>query len=514
MRDMEKKFANNIIGKWLKNHEEMYEKLEELIDTDLYASEIYTDITKNFIKTQKSIKTYAELSKEIVGGLKKEQGFEGCIKDEKRYKLVESLRSAIYDDGYCALKIEEFAKLFKALVESFSSVMNRGKIAEKMGISANDIALISGGKERKPSVKEQKSILNTFYDLCFDPLKNEIAEFTNERELLETLLGRDLCIHERRFYDIYFYYCANKNKEMEELSKLSEIRLVDLHKIVEGILKINPYPYYPQKLHHLSCIMLERSDMIVPKDQLDRIDRWYVGILKQKHLDDDLKWENEEKEDDEKQRIKEAGDWFIKIPDIFKDFVYEYACAQSEADINNAYFHDYIKNHGSMAFSDFYNHRKLILYVIRAFKRAPAVVRQNLLEFLHLNVTISLPAPSYEKYPRIVWYPDSRRIFSECAVFSFFMSTFTKSHTLSDMFRDAPKNTGTVDRNDYLWGKYEDSYVLAKVGLDHLNKVIDFTATDWLIAGYIEAAIANKYPLDAIFEILEIGFYEEDYNGI
>lgn len=478
------------VKNWRTNHDEMHAALEALIDSDQKVNEIYVRIYDNYYMTGTALRNYTNLPKHVVADLQNDISVSGIkLSDKKRRALVEYFRSVIYCGNYCALTRDEFSQLFGMLIVKFSSVVKKHEFAELSGLSANDIARILNGTKNLTAA-EQKDILTYFHRLCYDALNNEMDEFSAVRELLETLLGKRLCPHSKRFYDIYFSFCDDADGEMVELALLSGIRLEDVQKIFNG----DDLIYYPFSVHALFRIMLKRSEQNEILEKLDDADSWcyYRSLAEKPEYYNEFERERKSKE-------KAASNWFVTLPDMLKDIVYEFAVMQTVAATCRWLAAQKDNYMCEMSVSQEIHGRKdkleLILDIIELFRCLSDDKKNQLLEYLHSNIVIPLPVPISRQQKK----ENDRH--TECAVFSFFLSSLVVNDTLSKKYQNAPINN-TFEGTIYMKDRYRSALSMVFAGPPFLKEMLDFTAAEWQLAGYIEAAIVSNFPIAKIFDQL------------
>ncbi len=502
---------DEFVKSWRINHEEMHAALEELIDSDKKVNEIYVRIYDNYYMTGTALRNYTNLPKHVVADLQNDISVSGIkLSDMKRRALVEYFRSVIYCGNYCALTRDEFSQLFEMLIVTFSSVVKKHEFAELSSLSANDIARILNGTKNLTAA-EQKDILLHFHSLCYDALKNEMEEFTAVRKLLETLMGEHLVPREKKFYDTYFSLCDDINFEKFVLSCQSCIRLEDLERILDDV----NYTYYPMELQNLARVMFNRSRYIIPKN-LHTENVEYLKTFIEQNVYDDFETEDNYWEITRKVAEQRICDWFITLPDVLKNIVYEYAQRQIASIAEGWYFDGYIVTYANEVnrYYEYDNKLTLICDMIEMFRALSIDKKSEILDCLHKSIAIPFPAPSYKCRSKDNKCDNSEKAFSECAVFSFCMSYITEDGTLSDKYSNAPLHN-TFDDMLFARKNYKNVQQLMHVNKsDFLMKMLHFTSDEWQLVGYIEAAIVKDYPLSELFCMLGAEPCDLEYDDI
>lgn len=501
---------DEFIKNWRTNHEEMHAALEELIDSDKKVNEIYVRIYDNYYMTGTALRNYTNLPKHVVADLQNDISVSGIkLSDKKRRALVEYFRSVIYCGTYCALTRDEFAQLFGMLIVKFSSVVKKHEFAELSGLSANDIARILN-VTKNLTAAEQKDILLHFHNLSRDALNNEIEEFSVVRNLLETLMGEYFVPRDKRFYNIYFSLCDDIYFEKFVLSCQSCIKLEDLEKILDDV----NYTYYPIGLQNLARVMFNRSIRFKP-ELLHSDDEKYLRSFIDKNTYNEYEYEEEW---EFIQKVEEQGvcGWFLSLPDVVKNIVYEYAQRQIASIAEGWYFDGYIVTYANEVnrYYEYDNKLTLICDMIEMFRALSIDKKSEILDCLHKSIAIPFPAPSYKCRSKENKCENAEKAFSECAVFSFCLSYITEDGTLSDKYSNAPLHN-TFDDMLFARKNYKNVQQLIHVNKsDFLMKMLHFTSDEWQLVGYIEAAIVKDYPLSELFCMLGAEPCDSDYDDI
>lgn len=473
-----------------KYHDEMHENLECIVNLDdsdeafEEMSYVIEEIKENFDVTYQDLLKYTGLSKNYF------PSWESILYADKnqRYKIVRYFRSVLYSGKFFCIPKDKFGELIEMLMKEFNSEFKRKQLAKIVGISQNDIGKIENG-ERAFSAEKQKEILTFFYNSCFDDMNFRKPEFDMIREFLYNLLGKNLCTHEKRFYDMYFSFISNPDEEKAELSRLSGISLID----TEGIFSEEDFSYYPNKLDMLSCLMLNRSKEIIQTESLNKNDIWYYRPLINRYLDKNYK--DEKYEVYQKMEVRQVAEWFPSLPDILKDIVFEFMLKQFETEKNNTIFHDYIIIQSESKYHVYYsNAEKLFLFliVIRMFRDLSSEDKNRLLAELRKNIPV---------YPADQHCENAEKSYKECAISSFYMSSLVGDKTLSEKYKDAPVNN-SVEANLYTKKRYDCLWPSKYIHKPFLEDMLDFTADEWQLVGYMELAVLNSFPLDKIFGML------------
>ena len=483
-----RKELNSFSWNLSKFHDELYEAIESSFedydpenDIDEFM-EIVDRIDELFMIKQGDIVAYT-------GSFGKNNTFHDYVESaeaEGRYKIAQYYRSVLYSGAFSCIPSDLFSDLIKILTNAFSPEIKKKKLAEITGISENDIGLILK-KERHFPAEKQKEIISVFYNYCLDSMNCDKPELKEMREFISGILGKDLCVRPKRFYDIYFSFCDDIDEEKKELAELSGISEKD----IEGIFGEEEYPYYPLKLHELSSIMMERSEEIIDTGSLDKNDRWYYNLLKNDYFDEDRKEQMREYEEYEKMARKETTDWFLSLPDMLKETVFEFITKQTDQGVYNSVFHDYIENYKDSEYAYCYNEcddkLSFILLAIRVFRQLPSERKEALLKTLREKLK-----PCYD---------DTAEHFSECALSSFYMASVVGKETLYEKYRNAPINN-SVEATLYAQNRYQGLWQLEFIYTAFLKEMINFTSDEWKLAGYIESAIPVNFSPDIIFDIL------------
>ncbi len=501
---------DEFVKNWRTNHEEMHTALEKLIDSDQKVNEIYVRIYDNYYMTGTALRNNTNLPKYVVADLQNDISVSGIkLSDKKRRAMVEYFRSVIYCGSYCALTRDEFSQLFEMLIVKFSSVAKKYEFAELSGISTNDIARIISGTKML-TVAEQKDILMHFHSLCYDALGNEMEEFKAVRKLLETMLGEYFVPRDKRFYDIYFSLCDDIIIEKTALSWKSEIRLEDLENIFADV----NYTYYPLRIQKLACIMFNRSRQL-KSDRLHSDAGKYLRSFIDKNTYNEYEYEEEW---EFIQKIEEQGvcDWFLSLPDVVKNIVYEYANRQIVSIAYGWYFDGYIATYANEVnrYYEYDNKLTLICDMIKMFRALSVDKKCKTLASLHNSIVIPFPAPSNKCRCEEYKCENAEKAFSECAVFSLCMSYITEDGSLSEKYCKAPLHN-TFDDMLFARKHYKNVQQLIHVNKsDFLMKMLHFTSDEWQLVSYIEAAIVKDYPLNELFRILGAESCDSDYDDI
>lgn len=503
------KFTKNLN----KYHNKMHEDLECIINLDDFdeafrkMSYIIGKIRVDFDVTYQGLLKYTGLSKNYF------PSWNSILYADKnqRYKIVKYLRSILYSGKFSCIPKDKFGRLIEMLMMEFGSEFKRKQLAKIVGVSQNDIGKIENG-ERAFSAEKQKEILTFFYNSCFDDMNFRKYEFDAIRKFLYNLLGKDLCTHEKRFYDIYFSFCNNPDEEKDELSELSGISLID----TEGIFSEEDFPYYPNKLDTLSCLMLNRSKEIIQTESLNREDRWNYHLLIRRFLD--KSYNEEQYEEYQETRTRQTAEWFSLLPDILKDIVFEFILKQFET-TRDDFFHLYITGQGeNNEYSDYEYRDKffLIRRVVDLFGVLSREEKQNVLAEFRKELSLNLVSPFFERNVENIkmYFENAIKSCGDCALFSFYMSSLVGDKTLSEKYKDAPVNN-SIEATLYNKKRYEGLWPIEFVDSGFLEKMLNFTADEWQIVGYMELAVLNSFPLNKIFGLFysqvcgEDGIYDE-----
>ncbi len=489
-------------------HEQMYKELERAIDSDTRIYQLIDDIADEFRIWKGELESYIGARGNVSAS-----AISVSIDREQRYAAVRYLRSAIYYGSFSCVPSYMFGRLLGHLEKTFSKKVKKKQLANLVNISKNDFGLIKRNNDgdlhgesqaaKKISAKKQYEILSFFHSLCYDPWDNEIEEFNETREMLETILGMNLFTCVDKLYSASRIQDDNGNriddgydydKELAELSKSSGIRLEDIYEITENIV----HPYYPRKLHELFCSTLDyrtnkiEQGQMSPTPQLAEL--WKTSI---RHWKEQLN-KKTAKNVAKLSSSPKASDVFIALPDILKDIIFNYANKQEQAiGMWDAYRHysAYTAVQDDNKYIEMYENKKktdMLLDIIELFRALHCEKQDDVLEYLHENLMPCFPPLSHK-------YNESTGIFAECAIFSFFLSSLVDDETLNIKYHNAKLNND-IDQTLYMKEHYHYSFILEDLGHRFISSMIDFSNKEWQLAGYIESAIAANFPITRILE--------------
>lgn len=473
----------------------LYEQLEAAITDENMYIEVLADFKEHFRLKNTEIVNYTGLSKSVVTAM-----LDGEASNEQhRYAVVKYLRSISYYGRFSYIPYYIFVQLLELLHDIFSPQLDKQNLARLSGMTVNDISPILKGK--KPlSAKEQYDMLVPFYWLCFDSFNNSIEEFAPVQMLLDELLktNQDLSdnISFRQFADVYFKACI-KADEVSMLSELTKIRTEDL----QEIFKDEDFPYYFQKVHELQDIMKKRGEDLLDSEKLYWQDR-----MKIKYVIENRAYYKDQK--DKRQGYiapykNEIGEWFLTLPDILKELVFKYARAQ--ADVLEEPAFDFLfteRNH--IRYQDRATRLDLIHGVIVLFRK---ISYNEQLQVLHkLAENPELSAFEFPEFLKDIDYETGAdkccKAHRECVALSFFFAMLAGTSTLADIYRNAPVNN-SIDARLFMKERYGDvQYVICGINLYYAKEMLNFTAEEWRLAGYIETAVFNGVPLNTISDLI------------